>query len=141
MMCLPHAQCSIASFEKSFAETKDLPSNLLHKLGVCSHLQGKYAEAEAMHRQTLQLKETVLGKDHPDTLASMNNLATSLCQQGKYAEAEAMQQQTLQLKETVLGKDHPDTLASMNNLAESLRGRKHVMKLPSTDLRAIRPSF
>jgi hypothetical protein len=32
----------------------------------------------------------VLGRDHPDTLASMNNLATSLRQQGKYAEAEAM---------------------------------------------------
>ncbi|KFZ16727.1 hypothetical protein V501_02084 [Pseudogymnoascus sp. VKM F-4519 (FW-2642)] len=105
--------------------------------------QGKYAEAEAMQRQTLQLKEAVLGKDHPDTLMSMNNLATSLRtvlgkehpstlmsmnnlaaslhQQGKNAEAEAMQRQTLQLRETVLGKDHPDTLMSMNNLAESLR--------------------
>jgi tetratricopeptide (TPR) repeat protein len=54
--------------------------------------QGKYAEAEAMHRQTLQLQETVLGKDHPDTLASMMNLASSLDSQGKYAEAEAIRQ-------------------------------------------------
>ncbi|OBT54496.1 hypothetical protein VE04_10294 [Pseudogymnoascus sp. 24MN13] len=35
-----------------------------------------------MRRQTLQLQETVLGKDHPDTLMSMNNLAESLRQQG-----------------------------------------------------------
>jgi Tfp pilus assembly protein PilF len=73
-----------------------------------------------MNRQTLQLKETVLGKDHPQTLISMNNLATSLCEQGKYAEAEAIHRQTLQLQETVLGKDYPDTLASINNLVKSL---------------------
>jgi hypothetical protein len=34
----------------------------------------------------------VLGKDHPDTLASMMNLASSLDSQGKYAEAEAIRQ-------------------------------------------------
>jgi hypothetical protein len=55
--------------------------------------KGKHAEAEGIHRQTLQLKETVLGKNHPDTLASMNNLATWLHQQGKHAEAEAVHRQ------------------------------------------------
>jgi hypothetical protein len=33
--------------------------------------QGKHTEAEAIYRQTLRLKETVLGMDHPDTLASI----------------------------------------------------------------------
>ena len=73
-----------------------------------------------MYRQALQLRETVLGKDHPDTLMSMNSLASSLYALGKYAEAEAMHQQTLRLRETVLGKEHPDTLKSMMNLASSL---------------------
>jgi hypothetical protein len=74
-----------------------------------------------------QLTETVLGKDHPDTLASMNNLAESLRLQGKCAEAETMHRQTLQRRETVLGKDHPGTLTSMNNFVESLRPQgKHV---------------
>lgn len=58
-------------------------------------LQGKYAGAEAMDRQTLKLREMVLGKDHPHTLASMNNLAVALRLQGKCAEAEAMHKQTL----------------------------------------------
>ncbi|RDW57770.1 hypothetical protein BP5796_12571 [Coleophoma crateriformis] len=91
-------------------------------MGLANSLsqQGKYAEAEAMDRQTLQLGETVLGKEHPDTLGSMNNLAESLRRQGKYVEAEAMDRQTLQLKETVLGKDHPETFRSRNNLARTL---------------------
>ncbi|OBT57821.1 hypothetical protein VE04_01878 [Pseudogymnoascus sp. 24MN13] len=57
MLCLPHAQRAIANFEKSFGKTKDLPRNLLHNLGECFRQQGKYAEAEAMDRQTLQLKK------------------------------------------------------------------------------------
>jgi hypothetical protein len=54
--------------------------------------QGKYTEAEAMDRQTLQLKKAVLGKDHPSTLGRMMNLATLLHKQGKYTEAGAIHQ-------------------------------------------------
>ncbi|KAI1330264.1 Tetratricopeptide repeat-domain-containing protein [Xylariaceae sp. FL0255] len=50
--------------------------------------QGKYEEAEKMHRQTLGLGEKVLGREHPDTLTSMNNLALVLRSQGKYDEAQ-----------------------------------------------------
>ncbi|RDW73317.1 hypothetical protein BP6252_07224 [Coleophoma cylindrospora] len=85
-----------------------------------SHSTTRYVEAEALHRQKLQLQETVLGKEHQDTLTSRSNLAESLYYQHKYAEAEAMYQQTLQLQETVLGKEHQDTLSSRSNLATSL---------------------
>jgi len=85
--------------------------------------QGKYEQAEEMHRQALRLKETVLGKEHPSTLTSMSNLASVLRNQGKYEEAEQMHRQTLELRETVLGKEHHDTLISMNNLALVLKSR------------------
>jgi hypothetical protein len=32
--------------------------------------QGKYEQAEEMHRKELGLRETVLGKEHPSTLTS-----------------------------------------------------------------------
>jgi hypothetical protein len=73
-----------------------------------------------MHKQTLQLREMVLGKDHLDTIQSMSNLGLSLDRLDKYTEAEIMHRQTLQLRERVLGKDHPDTIQSMNDLANSL---------------------
>ena len=47
----------------------------MNNLALVLSDQGKYEEAEEMHRQTLGLSETVLGKEHPDTLTSMNNLA------------------------------------------------------------------
>ena len=45
--------------------------------------QGRYEEAEEIHRQVLALSEMVLGKEHPDTLGSMNNLALVLSSRGK----------------------------------------------------------
>jgi tetratricopeptide (TPR) repeat protein len=86
----------------------------------------QYEEAEQMYRQAQQLMEKVLGQEHPDTLGSMNNLASVLGSQGKYAEAEGMHRQALQLREKVLGQEHPDTLTSMNNLAEALRSQATV---------------
>ena len=51
-------------------------------------------QAEAAHRQTLQLTDTALRKD-PDTLASMISLAESLRLQEKYAEAEAIDRKSV----------------------------------------------
>ena len=44
--------------------------------------QGKYEEAEAMHRQALRGYEKVLGPEHPDTLTSVNNIGLVLERQG-----------------------------------------------------------
>ena len=49
--------------------------------------QGKFEQAEEILRQAFRLRETVLGKEHPDTLMAMNNLAGVLRDQGKYEEA------------------------------------------------------
>ena len=76
---------------KEYSLTLDSMNNLAAVLNS----QGKYEEAEQMHRQTLQLKEKVLGKEHPSTLTSINNLAAVLNSQGKYEEAEQIHRQAL----------------------------------------------
>jgi hypothetical protein len=91
-MYLPHAH-TIATFNWEISrleETKELLGRLLFNLGECFRIKGQYAEAEVMDRQTLQLKKTVLGKEHLDTLISRNNLINSLRQPGRNTEAEAM---------------------------------------------------
>ena len=47
-----------------------------------------------MHRRALELKEKVLGKEHPSTLTSMNNMALVVGSQGKYEEAEEMKRRS-----------------------------------------------
>jgi len=115
---LPHAQ-HILQFWRDIADC-EAKRDLMTYVGVAFRRQGKYAEAEAMHRKGLDLREKALGRDHPSTLSSMNSLANVLRSQGKYAEAEAMHRNALDLREKVLGRDHPSTLDSMNNLANVL---------------------
>ena len=45
-----------------------------------------------MHRQALGLSETVLGKEHPDILMSMSNLANILSDQVRYEQVEEIHQ-------------------------------------------------
>ncbi|KAM0254840.1 hypothetical protein ACHAQJ_006381 [Trichoderma viride] len=85
----------------------------------------RYKEAEQMHQQTFKLYEKVLGKNHPQTLVSMANLAVILSKVGKNEEAEQLHRQTSKLCEKVLGKDHPDTRA-YRHYETSLCGRKDV---------------
>ncbi|OWT42400.1 phosphorylase superfamily [Pochonia chlamydosporia 170] len=119
MRYLPHAQAALEFREH--AEGGKVDASLLYSVAESYSLLGRYQKAEQMHRQSLQVYETVLGKDHPDTLSSINSLANALKNLGKYEEAERMHRQTLQLRQKVLGKDHPRTLDSMNNLANVLR--------------------
>ncbi|RDW56351.1 hypothetical protein BP5796_13226 [Coleophoma crateriformis] len=85
--------------------------------GLAFGLREKYAKAEKMHRETLDLNKKVLGREHPDTLISMDILGRTLSLQGKYAEAEILHREALHLGEKILGPEHPDTLTSMANLA------------------------
>ncbi|MCH6578498.1 MAG: CHAT domain-containing protein, partial [Proteobacteria bacterium] len=51
------------------------------------HRQGKYAEAEPLHKRALAIREKALGPEHPDVATSLNNLAELYKAQDKYAEA------------------------------------------------------
>ena len=77
----------------------------MNNLALVLSGQAKYNEqAEEMHQQGLGLCEVVLGKGHPSTLTSMNNLALVLSDQCKYEQAEEMHRQAFRPRETVLGK-------------------------------------
>ena len=70
-----------------------------------------------MTREVFDVQRRVLGPEHPHTLTTMSNLATSLRDQGKHAEAEQMFRELLDVRGRVLGPEHPDTLATVSNLA------------------------
>ena len=83
-------------------------------------LRGEYTAAEWFCRSSLEIRERLLGREHRDTLTSVNNLGLVLESQGKYKEAEVMHRRALEGREKVLGREHPDTLTSINNLGSVL---------------------
>ena len=80
-----------------------------------------------MARLALRGRENALGKEHPDTLTSVDNLAWALQNQGKHEAAEAMARRALEWREKTIGREHPDTLTSVHSLAVAF-GRQDKFK-------------
>ena len=62
------------------------------KPGLVLRYQGKYSEAEKLHRRALEGREKELGVQHPDTLTSVYCLAYLLHMQKRYVEAGELYQ-------------------------------------------------
>jgi tetratricopeptide (TPR) repeat protein len=87
---------------------------------ICYH-QGRYTEAESLHRRALAIRENALGSEHPYTAQSLNNLAVLYDEQGRYAEAEPLYRRALAIREKALGSEHPYTATTVRNYPELLR--------------------
>ncbi|KAK5651032.1 hypothetical protein OQA88_1501, partial [Cercophora sp. LCS_1] len=88
-------------------------------LGRVYYDEGRWAEAEKLFVQVMETSKTKLGADHPDTLTSIDNLASTFWKQGRWQEAEKLEVQVMETRKTKFGADHPDTLMSMANLAST----------------------
>jgi Tetratricopeptide repeat len=78
--------------------------------------QGKYREAEQMHQEVVEVTERVLGKEHPDTLTRMNNLASVLSDQRQYEKAAEIQVVVVVGFLRIFGSEHPNSRRCMNTL-------------------------
>ncbi|MGW9298753.1 tetratricopeptide repeat protein, partial [Streptomyces bacillaris] len=96
---------------------------------------GEHQRAADLHQQNLNDRERTLGPDHPHTLTSRHNLASTLSDLGEHQRAADLHQQNLNDRERTLGPDHPHTLNSRNNLAVARArlagaGRRRWWQLP-----------
>ena len=113
---------AIAAFKSAIAYRETLTdltllATSLSYLGLLYELQGRYAEAEPLLLQALDISQRQLGDDHPDVAQNLNNLALLYQSQGRYAEAEPLHIQALDIWQRQLGDDHPNVATSLNNLA------------------------
>ncbi len=79
--------------------------------------QGRYKEAESIYLDSLEIKEYLLGKDHPHIAPVLNNLAWLYYKLNRHEDAEALYLRSLEMKEKTIGKDHHDTSSTRHNLA------------------------
>jgi tetratricopeptide (TPR) repeat protein len=79
---------------------------------------GRYFEAELLYKQSLAIREKVLGPNHSEVAASLNNLVLLYGKQGRYSEAIPLARRALTIDEEALGPDRPKVASLLNNLAE-----------------------
>jgi hypothetical protein len=92
-------------------------------VGLVYKLGGRWDDAEKLEVVVIETRKTVLGVDHPSTLTSMANLASTYSNQGRWDDAEKLEVQMIETRKTKLGADHPDTLTNMANLASTYRNQ------------------
>jgi hypothetical protein len=118
---LPHAAYALRL--GIVAQDNSRRLDLAWKYAKSLRSDGRYREAEAPFEEVLQTRKRVLGVEHPDTLTSMANLASTYRNQGRWKEAEELEVQVMETSLRVLGAEHPDTLTSMANLASTYRNQ------------------
>src|SRR3989442_8199182 len=109
---------SIALAQGSRAADDELAeARRLNQEATAIRSSGKFSEAVPLVQRALAIQEKILGPEHPDVAASLDNLAGLYRDQGKYAEAEPLYRRALAIIEKALGPEHPDVATSLNNLA------------------------
>jgi tetratricopeptide (TPR) repeat protein len=131
-LLMPHLLASCGT-EMADASANAQYAELLNLAGMYFHERGPHSRARQLYQRALTIRERVLGLEHPDTAASLNNLVGLLQDQGDLAGARRLCERALAIREKVLGLEHPDTAASLNELARLLRDQG--------DLAGARPFF
>ena len=90
---------------------------LLIGFGRTHEILANYPESLEWYQKALDIYEKVLGKEHPYTAVSYNNIASVHHRQGDYSKALELHQKALNIREKVLGTEDPYTAKTYNNIA------------------------
>jgi serine/threonine protein kinase len=134
-------KASLPALGTGFRDQPLVEARLRNALGNTFWYIGEPAGAAEQYEQALALYTRHSGPDHPDTLRSTNNLATSYAALNRHAEALKLREEVLAARKRVFPPDHPDTLTSMANLAISyfaLNRHAEALKLREETLAAFK---
>jgi eukaryotic-like serine/threonine-protein kinase len=89
---------------------------------------GQFANATALHEETLAKQKVKLGPDHATTLTSMNNLALTYEAASQLSKALPLYEDALTKRKAKFGADNPDTLSTMEHLGRAYLANKQPEK-------------
>jgi tetratricopeptide (TPR) repeat protein len=93
---------------------------MLSNYAAALYIAGKSEEAASEYFRALQIKERVLGKDHPDVAETLADLADQLQGLGRPLEALDFSNRGVDIIDRSLGPSHPAMAHQLDNRAEIL---------------------
>jgi tetratricopeptide (TPR) repeat protein len=81
--------------EKAFGPDHPEVAYSLNSLAGLYQDQRRYADAEALYKRALAIREKAVGPQHPEFAASLNDLADLYKDQGRYADALGIVQRNI----------------------------------------------
>jgi non-specific serine/threonine protein kinase/serine/threonine-protein kinase len=114
---------AVMAIESDFADQPVVRAALQQAIASTYRQIGRYASAMPLQKAALQTRRVELGDDHPDTLASIDDMSHLLMEMGEFEDAQAYCREALEGRRRILGDDHPDTLESINNIGFLLQAQ------------------
>jgi len=102
---------------------EEAASHLMDRLAKYRQSIAAYDQARLLFEQALGIDEKVFGPDHPNTAASLNNLAILLEDLGDFQGSRPLKARALAIEERTFGPDHPRTAIGINNLGYLLQAQ------------------
>jgi serine/threonine protein kinase len=111
--------------DTGLAKDPELQAQMMHVMGHVYYTLGLYPRGEALLTRAVDIRRRVLGPEHRDTLASMDELGMVFNIENRYPEAERLNREVLEIRRRDLGPQNLDTLTSMSHLAKALYAQGH----------------
>lgn len=119
------AESVISSVEQKETEVM---ANVFQNIGTICYYLNNFNKALWFCEKSCEVKEHVLGKDHPNTSDTYNNLAVLYFNIGDYDKALSYYDKALRISEIKLGKNHIETAKTYNNIALVYREKSNYDK-------------
>jgi serine/threonine-protein kinase len=88
----------------------------LDQLAIAMRQGGKLDDSRRFTQQAFEIRERLLGPEHPEVATSLNNLGVLAREAGDYPAALKYYERARAIREKELPPDHPDLVVSLNNL-------------------------
>jgi len=111
-----HSDTIFGIVESMAAETGSDRGKIFTTHAVELHKAGYFFPAERLFYRAYRINAAEFGEHHPDTLSSLNNLASNLNELGRTSEAAVHYEVVLRFRTLILGSRHPLTINSLANL-------------------------
>lgn len=108
-----------------------------HDLAEALQSQGLHREAAGVLEPLVSELRQSLGEDHPDTLAALSDLSTSLLHSDRKTRGLALAEKVFDTRQAVLGETHPSTVDALNNFAMALLLNGHFQRARLMQERAL----
>ncbi|MGH3833207.1 MAG: FxSxx-COOH system tetratricopeptide repeat protein [Pseudonocardiaceae bacterium] len=118
-LLLPHVLVATDTY-RTLTDVEEDVAWLLARAAAYLQIRGELAPARPLLERARDLRRSVLGEDHPDTLQTASGLSFNLWELGQHERARELGEDTLARCRRVLGEDHPDTLRAASFLAGTL---------------------
>lgn len=107
---------ALALYDEAGLDDVRLQTMLMNNIGHGWFRLGRYTEALALHRQTLEIREREL-PGHPYVVSSLNNVGYALAATGDRAAALDYHVRALALARDIFGDEHPKIADTLNSIA------------------------